>query len=477
MAKNFSRRDFLKSASLAMVGGVLAACSPAANPPAAVSEATATSGVVQPPTAVPTLVPTAVLVGAGSKDLTFWTQWGAGYPDKVWGELAKLPEFKEYLGDYKLSVLLKSEDNLVTSLAAGAPPDCGANYNYLDYMARDVCLPIDDYFAASKHFKKEDFLEPVWAVSTYKGKMYGMPFNECFLRYGMMINTKLVKDAGVDPTQIPETWDEMLDWHKQLTKFDSAKNLKIVGFDPVDFMMESVWSTDGWAPGVSWGFTYYDDANATFNLNNEQMVDYFATHKKFMDVIGADNLAGLHAAAGQGTWGPGFDAQVETVVLQGYWACGQEMVSKPEIVPDLVYTWIPVPAARKGVKTQLAGGHTLLTFKGTKVSEGTYAIQEFCNTKAASDVIFKLAGFLPAVKSYLDTFDTTTVPGLDFFFKSSKEATEWHGPEQCPIVNFVGKTYVEVREKVARGQMTPEEAAKDLQDRSTEELKNAGFSS
>jgi ABC-type glycerol-3-phosphate transport system substrate-binding protein len=136
-----------------------------------------------------------------------------------------------------------------------------------------------------------------------------------------------------------------------------------------------------------------------------------------------------------------------------------------------------VPAARNGVKTQLAGGHTLLTFKGSKVAEGAYAMQEFCNTKAASDIIFKLAGFLPAVKSYLDAFDPSVVPGLDFFFKSSKEATEWHGPEQCPIVNFVGKTFGEDREKVARGQMTPEEAAKDLHDRCTEELKNAGFAS
>ena len=479
MDKKLTRRNFLKGASFVAAGSLLAACAPAAAPTSAPAgpAATATSGVVQPPTAVPTEVPTAVSIGAGTKPLEFWTQWGAGYPDKVWTALATLPEFKEYLGNYKLSVLLKSEDNLVTSLAAGAPPDCGANYNYLDYMARDVCVAIDDYFAASTHFKKTDFLDPVWAVSTYKGKMYGMPFNECFVRYGMEINTKLVKDAGLDPTQIPETWDDLLVWHKQLTKFDSAKNLKIVGYDPTDCMADSVWSTDGWAPGVSMGFTYYDAANAVFNLNNDQMIEYFATHKKFMDVIGVDNLAGLHAAAGQGVWGPGFDSQVETIVLQGYWVCGQEVVSKPEIVPNLVYSWIPVPAARKGVKSQLAGGHTLLTFKGTKVPEGTYAMQEFCNTKAASDVIFKLAGFLPAVKTYLDAFDTTSTPGLDFYFKSSKEATEWHGPEQCPICNFVGKTYIEVREKAARGQMTPEAAAKDLQDRCTAELKNAGFAS
>jgi ABC-type glycerol-3-phosphate transport system substrate-binding protein len=468
-----NRRDFLRIGMLTTAGGVLAACAPQA---AATSEA-AQSGGSQPPTAIPTEVPTAVAVGGGQKELVYWTQWAAGYPDKCWGDLAKIPEFQEYLGAYKLSILNKSEDNLVTAIAAGTPPDCGANYNYLDYMARDVCLPIDDLFAASKHFKHDDFLEPVWAVSTYKGKIYGMPCNESFVRYGMMINTRLVKAAGLDPEKVPTTWDEMLEWHKTLTIFDNAKNLKVVGFDPVDFMMESVWSTDGWAPGVSWGFTYYDEKANTFNLACDQMIDYLATHKKFMDVIGADNLTGLHSAEGQGTWGPGFDAQVETVVLQGYWACQQEMVSKPEIVKDLKYDWIPVPASRKGVKTQLAGGHTLLTFKGTKVPEGTYAIQEFCNTKGASDVIFKDAGFLPAVKSYLDSFDTSSVPGLDFFFKSSKEATEWHAPEQCPIVNFVGKTFVEDREKVARGQMSPEEAAKDLQDRCTEELRNAGFAS
>ena len=115
------------------------------------------------------------------------------------------------------------------------------------------------------------------------------------------------------------------------------------------------------------------------------MADFFATFKKFTDVIGMDNLAGLNSAAGQEVWVPGFDAEVEAIVIDGYWHVGWEEVGKPDLAKRLKYTWMPVPDSRKGVKPQLSGGHTVLTFKGTKVPEGAYKLQELLNTKNAYD--------------------------------------------------------------------------------------------
>jgi multiple sugar transport system substrate-binding protein len=41
----------------------------------------------------------------------------------------------------------------------------------------------------------------------------------------MVMNTTLVEDAGLNPDQPPQTWEELIEWNKELTVFDDAKNL------------------------------------------------------------------------------------------------------------------------------------------------------------------------------------------------------------------------------------------------------------
>ena len=84
----------------------------------------------------------------------------------------------------------------------------GSNYNYLDYMARDACTPIDEYLTASTQIKKDDFYDGNWVISTWKGKDNWSETNEAFLRYGMVMNTTLVEAAGLDPNQPPQTWGQ-----------------------------------------------------------------------------------------------------------------------------------------------------------------------------------------------------------------------------------------------------------------------------
>ena len=79
--------------------------------------------------------------------------------------------------------------------------------------------------------------------------MYGVPANECFFRRGLNYNYKMLEDAGLDPDNVPTTWETLFDWHKTLTKFDAAGNLVQIGLDPYD-AEASVWSTDGYAQAV-----------------------------------------------------------------------------------------------------------------------------------------------------------------------------------------------------------------------------------
>jgi hypothetical protein len=65
-----------------------------------------------------------------------------------------------------------------------------------------------------------------------------------------------------------------------------------------------------------------------------------------------------------------------------------------------------------------------LTYKDP---EGAFRLQEFLN-KPAYDAFLKSAFLLESKP--IKSFDTSKAPGLDFYFQSAKEATEWHSPEQ-----------------------------------------------
>ena len=475
-ANPLNRRAFLKGASLSTAGLLLAACAPAAaTQPAATAvpaaEATATAVPEKP--AEPTKPP---VPEVSSDAITYWTCWGGIYTNKAFGIIQESQEFKDQLKGQKFEIKGGlTMDAFLTAVAGGTPPDGCSNVNYTDFVSRDVVVPIDALAATSSIVKKDLFLPSYWDLGFYAGKMFGVPANECFSRYGLYYNTKLVEEAGLDPAKPPETWDEVLVWHAKLTSKDAAGNVKSIGLDPIDAEAESIWDMDGWMPGTSWGFQVYDPNAKKFNVDNAQFIDYLATTKKFMDQVGMDNLASLRSVQGNGTWGGSYENSVQAMIINGYWFAGECANAKPEVSQYNKATWLPVPASRKGTRVQSNAGHIVLFLKGAKHLEGMFKVAEFLNTKIACDAIFNSTGWLPATKSYVESVDPKKYPGLDFFLGSVDQVTEWVPAFKCPIVSYFGDNFTQLREKVYRDQMKPQEAATELQRRASEELKNQGF--
>ena len=102
-----------------------------------------------------------------------------------------------------------------------------------------------------------------------------------------------------------------------------------------------------------------------------------------------------------------------------------------------------------------------------------FRVSEFLNTQKAVQIIYDTVGWLPGIKDFSP--DVSQYPGLDFYFKSIEEATEWHNPAKCPITGFVNDNYYELREYVMRDEMTSADAAAELQRRAEEEYKSQGF--
>lgn len=467
MAAQLSRRDFLQATGLAAAGSFLAACGPKGGGPAT------------PPTQAPGTAgdaPTPKPAQVEGIEMQWWTGWTGAFIN-AWEELGQTDEFKEIVGPHKLVVRTNNSEALLTATAAGTPPDLAGNgLFYLDYMSRGVLTPIAEYVNQSSIIKKEDYIESSWDGGFYKGVQYGVPCNEGFVRYGFCYNTNMVEEAGLDPDAPPETWQEMLEWHEALTKFDDAGNLLQIGLDPYDSIGGSLNPIDGFFPGDSWGMEpYFDDASGEFRFDNEKMADVFDTFAEFYRIIGPDKMAGFRAVEGQGNWGASYFSQVQALVVDGYWHCGWTNDADPELAKASRYSWAPVTEDRRGTKMQYVGGHVLVLFKDAKHNDEAFKVIEFAQTDLACSTVYDANGFLPARPSFIEKADPSRHPGLDFYFASVDEATEWAPFIPCVIANFAQDQFMQLGEAVYRDEMTGQQAAAEMQRRCTEEWQKSGL--
>lgn len=470
--KNLSRRDFLRVGVLSAAGAVFAGCAAPAQAPQPAAAPKATEAPAKATQAAP--APTAAPAAKAGGIVRYWFGWGANYGETVWNKLGPLPKLKEMMGPNQVEIKAAlTSEVLATAVAAGTPPDACSNFAYLDYAVRGTLRYVDEMVAVSAFIKKENYLPGAWADSFINGKMYGVPANECFVRYGLYHNSEMAEKAGLDPNNPPQTISECFDWHRKLTKFDSAGNLVQLGLDPYDAMGGSLNAvSNGFYPPVGWGWKWYDENSGTFDLANDKMAEAFEMLGEFYKYVGPDKMAGFRAVQGQGTWGAAVRAGVQAMLIDGYWRAGNTYASTPEIAKKLRSSWVPVSDNRRGVKAQSTGTHLVTIFKDAQNPTGAFRLAEVLQTKEAMDIILEGTGWLPAHVPYLKATDPKRFPALEFFFKSVDEATEWHTAGRCPISAFAQNTFTELRENVFRGKMTGTQAAEEFQKRCTEEHKS-----
>ena len=480
MSKQISRRAFLRVGALAAAGATLAACAPKAAAPAAPAAADApkveaTKADAAPavePTKAPEVAPTeAPAPDTAGALVQWWVGWGNLTPAVE--SLQKTPEFKEALGantfEFKPSV---NAEAMLTAIAGGTPPDGASNVDYVQFMAKGSVSDISDLVKASKKLNKDMFLPDPWANGQWKGAQYGLPGLEGGPNYGLNYNAELVKAAGLDPAAPPLTWEDLLEWHKKLTIKDASGNLKQIGLDPYDAM-----AGEPDFAAASYGFTWYDEDAGKHNINTPGMIEHLRITSEFIKEAGPDQLAGLRQVEGNGGWGASYNTKVQAMIIEGYWHPGETKIQKPEVAVNNMATWAPVPASRAGKKIQMFNAHYVIFPKEGKNTQGMFNLSEFfCGSDVAAAAIWKEVGWLPARASFYDTVKSDEYPGLKFYFDSVKQADETlRRPRRSPIHWFVNTQLGEMRDKIARGQMTPEDAAAEVQKRADTEWKNQGY--
>jgi multiple sugar transport system substrate-binding protein len=453
-SKQFSRRAFLRVSAGSAGFFFLAACAPAAAP-SGEQPATAPAGA------------------EGKTNIQWWHGWGG--LTGITAMQAVTDAFNEQSETISAEVLQVEDvhQKYLTAIAGGAPPDCEiGNLNYSEFWARGVLLPVDDWIASSEVIDTADIIKAALDGAKWQGIMYGVPCVESSVRFAFSYNTKLVQDAGLDPNAPPKTWDEVFEWHTACTKFDSAGNIEILGFDPMDAMGGSGPGPPDpffWPP--SFGFDWWQADDNSFHFDDERFTAILTTIKSFYDFAGVEKMSGYRSSYGTWTGSPtsSFPAQVQAMIVNGPWQPGELARSSPD--GEFMYTWGPTPTDREGTTFQSSGGHYGSIPQGSPHSEEAIQFLEFCTRNEVQDIIFDQTGWLGPRISWNQKLDVTTYKGLDFYIQTITEAKELRPSEGCPVSSFVGNQWTTAVDAVNFGDKTPEQAAADMQTLCTEELR------
>jgi sn-glycerol 3-phosphate transport system substrate-binding protein len=166
----------------------------------------------------------------GKTELTFY------YPIAVGGPLTKVIDnlvagFEKENPNVKINAVYAGnyDDARIKALAAqkaGQPAQMSVLFSIDIYelLEQDLIVPFDEMATtqADKAWLKS-FYPALMANGTYKGKVYGIPFQRSTIV--MYWNKDAFKEAGLDPEKAPANWNEMQQMAAKLVKKDASGNV------------------------------------------------------------------------------------------------------------------------------------------------------------------------------------------------------------------------------------------------------------
>jgi len=158
------------------------------------------------------LVVFATSLTAKTVTVEFWTLSLSTFSDYI---NAVIDSFEEANPDIKINWVDVPYDafqqKIIAAIASGKAPDL-VNMNtpwVIDFVGQNALSPIDEYVT---EVDKYLYLPNYWDVTVIDGKSYAIPW---YLSPQIMLyNKQIFEDAGLDPENPPQTWDEIIEYSR-----------------------------------------------------------------------------------------------------------------------------------------------------------------------------------------------------------------------------------------------------------------------
>ncbi len=160
-----------------------------------------------------------IATAADSSNPITVTWWVPNWDEEVAKEL--IAEFEAQNPDIKVNMVITTWDTMEgqirTALNGNNAPDLITDLEsrVQGYASQGLLANLDEYYKAG-NVDMDDFVTSAIELSTYDGHLYSVP-----MRHdgpAMIYNKDMFEEAGLDPDNFPQTWDELSEVAKALTK-------------------------------------------------------------------------------------------------------------------------------------------------------------------------------------------------------------------------------------------------------------------
>jgi len=404
----------------------------------------------------------------GTITLDVWHPWG-GEPGK---------DFRAFMEYYNQNVAdrfsppirvrplfapndLSANQKFFLSVAAGVPPEVifVDGPQVAEWGARGALLPLND-FIQEAGIKPEDFWQPCWKQTVFRGKVYALTF--CAdPNFAFFWNKKVFRDAGLDPEKPPRTLAELDEYAEKITKFDERGNMVRIGIIPwgVYGMANSIY-TWGWA----FGGKFYDPNSETVSCDDPKIVqalEWMVSYAKKYDIR---KISALTAGFGTAEQNPFFTGKLG--MMPAHITMLREI---DKYAPDLEYGIALMPYPEGGEDPSWVGGWCIGIPRGAKNQKEAFEfIKWLCTSPEGTLAAARLTGSFPGYK-YSPAYEEAERDPRKSVFLSILRTTKHQRPVM-PAQAFMMGELTRAVDAALYGRKSPEEALRDARERIQEHL-------
>ena len=295
-------------------------------------------------------------------------EWNASNRRRI--ELEYVP-VREYLNGIKLAV----------SFASGQAPDLFilSPGDFLRYYNGGALADLTPYIAADA---REDFPESVVASRMVDGRLFAVPME--VEPMAIFYSVEAFERAGLDESDIPATWDELLEIAERLT---TARRFGILFETTPGYYQNFTWYPFMWQGGGE-----VQAADGTSAFDSEATVQAL---RLWQDAVsrGAAPRQGLGRGAGDvlANLVSGYCAMQNI----GVWAVAQLEAS----VPDFPYGVFRLPVPRGGRYVTVGGGWAFVANARSEHVDDAAAFITWALASMSDDSVNRLASWCTVAKS------------------------------------------------------------------------------
>jgi multiple sugar transport system substrate-binding protein len=373
------------------------------------------------------------------------------------------PGIKEILDDFTKETGIKTKISVVkwneywTMLEAGAqggslPDVFWMHSNESErYMSNDMLLDLTDKIKASDKIKVENYPGDIWGLYTYNDHYYAVPKDVDTI--AIWYNKKLFDEAGVPYPTSDWTWDDLTETARKLTKSDGSQYGLAVKMDNNQAgYYNLIYDKGGYVISDDKKKSGWDDPKTIEGMNilDTWIKEGLMPSAETMSENGEEVLfqSGKVAMVPQGSW------MIASYKANEYTAQNADIVELPKDAKTgkrvSLYNGLGWAAAKNGKHTEEAW--KLIEYLGSEPAQKKQAELgvTMSSYKGTSDAWVKSANF--NLQAYLNMMDDMVIRPY------SRSTVSWENADN------------EIITKVYTGELTMEEACKQMAEQMNEKL-------